>query len=77
MAVGNNGKVEARRHSGLVLMGLRDGEWFSPTIETATDSRIAHTGGHHGGSCLEHLESSAPSATVPRPRSAPTTDTWP
>ncbi len=56
VAVGDRGKVEARLPSGLVLTGPRDGEWFSPTVETATDSRIAHTGGHHGASYLEHLE---------------------
>ncbi len=56
VAVGDRGKVEARLPSGLVLAGPRDGEWFSPTVETATDSRIAHTGGHHGASYLEHLE---------------------
>jgi len=56
VAVGDRGKVEARLPSGLVLTGLRNGEWFSPTVETATDSRIAHTGGHHGASYVEHLE---------------------
>ncbi len=56
VAVGDRGKVEARLPSGLVLTGLRDGEWFSPMVETATDGRIAHTGGHHGASYLEHLE---------------------
>lgn len=56
VAVGDRGKAEARLPSGLVLTGLRDREWFSPTVEIATDSRIAHTGGHHGASYLEHLE---------------------
>lgn len=56
VAVGDRGKVEARLPSGLVLTGLRNGEWFSPTVETAADSRIAHTGGHHGASYIEHLE---------------------
>ena len=56
VAVGDRGKVEARLPSGLVLTGLREGEWFSPTVETASDPRIAHTGGHHGASYIEHLE---------------------
>ena len=56
VAVGDRGKVEARLPSGLVLTGLRDDKWFSPTIETADDERIAHTGGHHGSSYLEHVE---------------------
>ena len=56
VAVGDRGKVEARLPSGLVLTGERGGDWFSPRVETATDSRIAHTGGHHGASYLEHLE---------------------
>ena len=34
VAVGDRGKVEARLPSGLALTGLRDGEWFSPTVET-------------------------------------------
>lgn len=55
-AVGNRGKVEARLPSGLVIIGGREGEWFSPRIETASDSRIAHTGAHHGASYIEHLE---------------------
>ena len=56
VAVGDRGKVEARLPSGLVLTGPRDGDWFSPTAEIATDARIAHTGTHHGASYLEHLE---------------------
>ncbi len=56
VAVGDRGKVEARLPSGLVFIGSRDGEWFSPTIETATDGRIVHTGSHHGASYIEHLE---------------------
>lgn len=56
VAVGDRGKVEARLPSGMVLVGSRDGEWFSPTIETATDERIMHTGGHYGASYIEHLE---------------------
>ena len=55
VAVGDRGKVEARLPSGLVLTGMRDGDWFSPTIEAATDSRIAHEGAHHGASYIEHL----------------------
>ena len=56
VAVGDRGKVEARLPSGLVLTGMRDGRWFSPRIDTATDRQIAHTGAHHGASYLEHLE---------------------
>ncbi len=56
VAVGDRGKVEARLPSGLVFIGSRDGEWFSPTIETAKDGRIVHTGSHHGASYIEHLE---------------------
>lgn len=56
VTVGSRGKVEARLPSGLVLTGLRDEEWFSPNVETATDSRIAHTGAHYGASYIEHLE---------------------
>ena len=56
VAVGDRGKVEARLPSGMVLTGMREGEWFSPTIETATDARIAHSGAHHGASYIEHLE---------------------
>ena len=56
VAVGDRGKVEARLPSGLLLTGPREGEWFSPTIETASDHRIAHTGSHHGASYIEHLE---------------------
>ena len=56
VAVGDRGKVEARLPSGLVLSGLRDGEWFSPQVETASDDRIVHTGAHHGASYIEHLE---------------------
>ena len=56
VAVGDRGKVEARLPSALVLTGMREGEWFSPTAETATDARIAHTGAHHGASYVEHLE---------------------
>ena len=55
VAVGDRGKLEARLPSGLVLTGMRDGDWFSPTIETATDSRIVHEGAHHGASYIEHL----------------------
>jgi len=56
VAVGDRGKVEARLPSGLVLTGPREGDWFSPTSEIVTDSRIAHTGAHHGASYIEHLE---------------------
>ena len=56
VAVGDRGKVEARLPSGVVVTGVRGGPWFSPRIETATDSRIAHTGFHHGASYLEHLD---------------------
>ena len=56
VAVGDLGKVEARLPSGHVLTGKRDGEWFSPQIETASDERIVHTGAHHGASYIEHLE---------------------
>ena len=68
VAVGDRGKVEARLPSGLVLTGPRGGAWFSPRIETAADSRIAHTGAHHGASYLEHLEflSAIRNGTPPR-----------
>ena len=56
VAVGDRGKVEARLPSGLVLTGNRDGQWFSPQVETASDDRIVHTGAHHGASYIEHLE---------------------
>ena len=56
VAVGDRGKVEARLPSGLVMTGTREGKWFSPQVETASDDRIVHTGAHHGASYVEHLE---------------------
>ena len=35
---------------------MREGEWFFPTSETVTDSRIAHASAHHGASYLEYIE---------------------
>ncbi len=55
VAVGDRGKVEARLPSGLVFTGPRDGPWFSPRVERATDRRIVYSGAHHGASYLEHL----------------------
>ena len=76
VAVGDRGKVEARLPSGLVLTGMREGDWFSPAIETATDARIVHTGGHHGASYLEHLEFLDSIRNGTPPGSAPTTACW-
>ena len=56
VAVGDQGKVEARLPSGVVFIGSRDEPWFSPDRLVPDDTRIAYTGGHHGASYIEHLE---------------------
>ena len=56
VAVGDAGKIESMLPGSTIRVGRRGEHWVGNVDEeTVVDSKIKHTGGHHGASYLEHL----------------------